>query len=408
MAERTILHVDLNNFYASVECLYAPELKDKYMAVCGSISERHGVVLAKNQLAKEMGVKTGMTIIEASRICPGIVFVEAHHDRYEIWSKKAKDIYLRFTDKMESFGIDEAWLDVSESKIFGDGVTIANSIRNAVKSELGLTVSVGVSFNKVFAKLGSDMKKPDATTVITRENYKETVWGLPVGDLLYVGRATLNKLQKIGIDTIGKLATADFDYISSYLGKIGENLWISANGKDDSPVQSERAEDIKSVGNSITCYRDLKDEEDVAVLLTSLCESVSERVMRYDIGKATTLTLSVRDEELNWFTRQGKLKRPSCLSEDYFEKAMSLFKTNYKWDKNVRSLGVSVSGFTTEEQMIFGESDDYEKRLKLAKTVNGIRDKYGDGVMRKGITLRDKSLTKGNIDGGGSLPPAHN
>ncbi len=406
MAERTILHIDLNNFFASVECLYSPELKNKYMAVCGSISERRGVVLAKNQLAKEAGIKTGMTVVEAKRLCPEIVFVEAHHDRYEIWSKKAKAIYLRYTDKMESFGIDEAWIDVTNSKIFGDGVKIANDIRAAVKNELGLTVSVGVSFNKVFAKLGSDMKKPDATTVINKDNYKETVWNLPVGDLLYVGRATLAKLRKIGIDTIGKLAKADFNYISSYLGKMGETLWISANGKDESPVSSEQSSDIKSVGNSITCYRDLTNDEDVAVMLTSLCESVSERVLRYDIGRATTLTLSVRDEDLNWFSRQGKLKRPSCLSEDYFEKSFSLFKKNYKWDKKIRSLGVAVSDFTSEEQLLLGNSD-YEKKLTLAKTVNKIRDKYGDGMVRKGIILKDKRLAKGKIEGGGSLPPSH-
>ncbi|MBO4262556.1 MAG: DNA polymerase IV [Clostridia bacterium] len=404
---RTVLHVDLNNFFASVECKYAPELKEKYMAVCGSVSDRHGVVLAKNQLAKEKGVKTGMTLGEAEKACPGIVFVEAHHERYIEWSKKAKDIYLRYTDRMESFGIDEAWLDVTHSRIFGDGVKIADDIRRAVKEELGLTVSVGVSFNKAFAKLGSDMKKPDATTVISEENFKKKIWGLPVGDLLFAGHSTVEKLGRIGIRTIGELAKADFDYISRYLGKAGENLWVYANGNDDSPVASiDEKEDIKSVGNSITSYRDLTDDEDVAVMLTSLCESVSERVMRYGVGKATTLSLSVRDDSLNWLTRQGKLQRPTVLADDFFAKAMELFHKNHDWSKNVRSLGVAVSDFVFEEQMFMDDNGDYDKKLQLSKAVNDIRHKYGDASVQKGIIYKDKRLTKAGFHGK-SLPTSH-
>lgn len=407
--ERTILHVDLNNFFASVECKYRPELKNCYMAVCGSVTDRHGVVLAKNQPAKEKGIKTGMTIIEAERLCPGIVFVEANHDRYLEWSKKAKEIYLRYTDRMESFGIDEAWLDVTHSKIFGDGKTIADEIREKVKTELDLTVSVGVSFNKVFAKLGSDMKKPDATTVITKENFKEKVWKLPVGDLLFAGRATVEKLRKIGVTTIGALAKTEFGYISSYLGKMGENLWVYANGLDDAPVAKYGdADEIKSVGNSITCYRDLENEEDVAVMLTSLCESVAERVLRYNVGKASTLSLSVRDERLNWFTRQGKLPRPSVLADDYFSKAMELFRKNYDWSLKIRSLGVSVTDFGTDEQMsIDTVGGDYEKKLRLMKAVGGIREKYGKKSVQKGIIYKDKRLVKGDAGPGISLPPSH-
>ena len=277
--ERTILHVDLNNFFASVECKYRPELKDGYMAVCGSVEDRHGIVLAKNQKAKNMGVKTGMTIKEAESLCPNIVFVEAHHDRYIEWSKKVKKIYSEYSDRVESFGIDESWIDVTNSlKLFGSGKTIADEIRKRVREEFDLTVSVGVSFNKVFAKLGSDIKKPDATTVITRLNYKTLVWKMPVSDLLFVGRATLSKLKRVGINTIGDLAQADLEYITKYLGKWGEVLWGYANGNDETPVLKEtESEEIKSVGNSITCYRDLTDEEDVKIMFSSLCDSVSER-----------------------------------------------------------------------------------------------------------------------------------
>lgn len=394
MEERTVLHVDLNNFYASVECKYKPELKEKYMAVCGSEDDRRGVVLAKNQLAKEKGVKTGMTKYEAKKICPEIIFVEAHHDRYELWSKKAKEIYSRYTDRIEPFGIDEAWLDVTHSKIFGSGEKIADEIREVVKRELDLTVSVGVSFNKAFAKLGSDMKKPDGTTVISKENFKEKVWKLPIGDLLYVGKHTAVKLKKIGVVTIGDLARTDYNYISSYLGKAGETLWRYANGEDDSPVTTEtESEEIKSVGNSVTCYRDLKDDEDASIMLTSLCESVAERLLKSNVGKATTLTLSIRDENLEWFSRQGKLKRPSVLSDDFYEKAFELLKKNVDWSKGIRSLGVAVSDFVNEEQLSFTDGD-YEKKLALMKAVGKIKEKYGEEKVKKAVILKDKRLTK--------------
>lgn len=408
--ERTILHVDLNNFFASVECKYRPELKEGTMAVCGSVEDRHGIVLAKNQRAKNFGVKTGMTIREAERLCPDIVFVEAHHDRYIECSKKVKKLYTEYTDRMESFGIDEAWLDVTDSiSLFGSGKTIADEIRERVKKEFDLTVSVGVSFNKVFAKLGSDLKKPDGTTVITRINYKQLVWKLPVDNLLFVGRSTFNKLKKVGINTIGDLAQSDINYITKYLGKWGETLWSYANGYDDSPVlKQDESDEIKSVSNSITCYRDLTDVEDVMIMFSSLCDTVSERVVNYNVGKASTLSISIRDGSLNWFTRQAKLDRPSVLADDYFKKAMELFTTNYKWESTIRSLGVGVTDFVGEEQISLDtESEEYDKKLRLMKTVGAIRDKYGVDSMRRAISYKDKKLTKEGEGNGSSLPTSH-
>lgn len=410
MMERTILHIDLNNFFASVECKYRPELKEGYMAVCGSITDRHGIVLAKNQKAKEMGVKTGMTIKEAENLCPNIVFVEAHHDRYIEWSKKVKKLYLDYTDRMESFGIDEAWIDVTKSlKLFGSGKKIADEIRERVKKEFDLTVSVGVSFNKIFAKLGSDLKKPDGTTVITRLNYKTLVWKLPVSDLLFVGRATLSKLKRIGVNTIGDLAQTDVDYLTKYLGKWGEVLWAYANGEDDSPVLKENeAEEIKSVSNSITCYRDLTDEEDVKIMFSSLCDTVSERVRKYAVGKASSISISIRDGSLNWFTRQTKLNRPSVLSDDFFDKAMELFRLNFKWESSIRSLGVAVFDFIHEEQLsLSSETEEYDKKLKLLETVGDIKKKYGCDALRRGIAYKDKRLTKEGEGHGSSLPTSH-
>lgn len=406
--ERTILHIDLNNFFASVECKYAPELALGYMAVIGNVEDRHGIILAKNQKAKEKGVKTGMLLRDAEKLCPGIVFVEANHDRYAYWSMRAKALYRQYSERVESFGIDEAWVDVTGVKTANGGKDIADEIRERVKDELGLTVSVGVSFNKVFAKLGSDMKKPDGTTVISRENYKSLVWGLPVGDLLFVGHSTLDKLKRIGIESVGDLARSKLEYVSKYLGKIGENLWFYANGEDKSPVLDSRDDgDIKSVGNSVTCYRDLTSEEDVAVMLSSLCESVSERLMRYDIGRAKSISVGIRDSKLNWNAKQEKLNRPSVLSDDFFTSAMKLFNEMFDWSDSIRSLSVTVFDFADGEQLDINVSDvEYMKRLNLMKTVGKIRDKYGAGSVRRGLSFKDRKLTKEGNGHGGSLPPA--
>ena len=406
--ERTILHIDLNNFFASVECKYAPELASGYMAVIGNVEDRHGIILAKNQKAKEKGVKTGMLLRDAEKLCPGIVFVEANHDRYAYWSMRAKALYRRYSERVESFGIDEAWVDVTGVKTANGGKDIADEIRERVKDELGLTVSVGVSFNKVFAKLGSDMKKPDGTTVISRENYKSLAWGLPVGDLLFVGHSTLDKLKRIGIESVGDLARSKLEYVSKYLGKIGENLWFYANGEDKSPVLGSRDDgDIKSVGNSVTCYRDLTSEEDVAVMLSSLCESVSERLMRYDIGRAKSISVGIRDSKLNWYAKQEKLNRPSVLSDDFFTSAMKLFNEMFDWSDSIRSLSVTVFDFVDGEQLDINVSDvEYMKRLNLMKTVGKIRDKYGAGSVRRGLSFKDRKLTKEGNGHGGSLPPA--
>ena len=236
-AERVILHSDMNNFYASVEARYHPELRERPMAVCGNPQLRHGIVLAKNELAKSCGVKTGEPIWQAVRKCPELTFAEPHYDLYASYSRMAKEIYSEYTDQVENFGLDECWLDVSGSTcLFGEGKLIAEEIRKRIHSELGVTVSVGVSFNKVFAKLGSDLKKPDAVTRIDRENVKEQIWPLPVGELLYVGGSTRNKLAKYGIFTIGELASSRVEFLRYILGKSGVTLWNFANGYDLSPV----------------------------------------------------------------------------------------------------------------------------------------------------------------------------
>lgn len=392
---RTILHVDLNNFYASVEILLNPSLKGKYVAVCGSVENRHGIVLAKSENAKQMGVKTGMTLHEAEKLCPEIVFVEANHKRFIAYSKLVRNIYRDYTDKIESFGIDECWLDCTNSlKIYKSGQFIADDIRRRVKEELSLTVSVGVSFNKVFAKLGSDLKKPDGTTVIDKDNFKQKIWNLPVGDLLYVGKSMVTKLNKINVKTIGELAITNRDYLVKKFGKWGGILHDYANGLDASEVSYDGEEDeIKSVGNSMTFYRDIETVEDASMVFTILAESVSERLISYNLGRATSISIYMRDENLFSITRQCALDKPSVLPQDFHKKALELFIKNRNRFVCYRTLGLSVKGFETAHQLNFDDVK-YEQDLKLNGEIEKLKQKYGSTSIIKGNLLYDKKLMK--------------
>ena len=393
---RTVLHVDLNNFYASVETIIDPSLKGDFLGVTGNIESRHGVILAKSESAKKAGVKTGMTVHEALKICPELKLVEAKHDRYVKYSEIVRNIYRRYTDVIEPFGIDECWLDCTSTvKMFGGGEKIANDIRETVKRETGLTVSVGVSFNKVFAKLGSDMKKPDAVTVISPENFKEKVWGLPGENLLLVGKSTLEKLKKYNIATIGDLAAVDEKFLTDKFGKWGATLKIYAEGLDDTPVMKDNESDeIKSVGNSITSYRDLVNMEDAKLVFSVLAASVSRRLISYNVGKACGISVYVRDNELNSITRSARLPYPTVLADDFCAAAEKLLENSYDFKKPIRTLGLTVSGFTEKsyEQLTVYDKE-YRKKLSLQLAVNAINDKYGKKSVMKGIVYKDKKLS---------------
>ncbi|MBQ3158344.1 MAG: DNA polymerase IV [Clostridia bacterium] len=400
---RTILHSDLNNFYASVECLLNPDLNGKPVAVCGKKEDRHGIVLAKNMIAKKAGVKTGMALFEAERLCPGIVCVPARHDMYLKYSRAVRKIYLDYTDQVEPFGIDEAWLDVTTSpKHNGNGFLIAEEIRKRVKEEIGLTVSIGVSFNKVFAKLGSDIKKPDAVTIIDKDNFKQMVWRLPASELLYVGRATKEKLEKLTIKTIGELATFSKKILVSKLGKWGEVLQAYARGQDQDPVRAyEDREEIKSVGNSITYYRDITTDDDVYALLTLLSESVCSRMKNDGFKFARTVALTITTNDLHSVMRTKKLERPTNLSCEITSEAFALFKKNFAWGGLlIRGLGVAVSDFTDQEQLDFcSDNTKREKLAKLEETIETMRDRFGRTIINKGIMLTDSHLSEMNIKG---------
>lgn len=393
---RVILHSDLNNFYASVECLYNPAIRDMPVAVAGDIEKRHGIVLAKNYIAKEYGIKTGDSLWEAKTLCPDIVFVPPSYDKYIKYSRLVKKIYMDYTDRVESFSLDECWLDVGQStSLFGSGEKIADIIRSRVKEELGVTVSIGVSFNKIFAKLGSDMKKPDATTVITKENFRGKVWPLPADNLLFVGKATKRKLNKYGIHTIGDIAKADINLLKCELGVNGIMLWRFANGLDNSPVALAGTEpEVKSISNSTTLPYDIKSEDDVRITMYVLAESVAER-LRENGFLCGTVQIGLRDKNLYVFERQGKLRFLTNSSEEIFQKAFELYGAN-KPKEALRSISIRVCSLAGIEMRQLSCLDDFEKmekRERAERAVDNIRRRFGHSSIKRGIMMTNGLLS---------------
>lgn len=397
MSERIILHSDMNNFYASVECLYNPSLRGRPVAVSGNAEARHGIVLAKNDIAKRFGVATGDPLWMAEQKCPGIVFVPPHYELYMKYSGIAREIYSEYTDQVEAYGLDECWLDVSGStRLFGDGKRIADELRRRIREELGVTASVGVSFNKIFAKLGSDMKKPDATTVISEEHFRQTVWKLDVKELLYVGRATHRKLKLCGIRTIGDLANADVRFLEYLLGKNGVMLWLFANGRDSSPVSNIGARSlIRSIGNSTTAPRDLVSDEDVRMTLRILCESVSSRMREYGFI-CRTVQLGIRDNELYSYERQAPLAYPNRTAYSLTEAAFDLYKKHHRSGKPIRSLGVRACNLMLQEgeQLSLDPMIAHIQRQEILEAAaDRIRERFGHFSVRSALELTDPLLS---------------
>ncbi|MDY5611829.1 DNA polymerase IV [Dysosmobacter sp.] len=388
-------------FYASVEMQRHPELRDKPLAVCGSQEDRHGIVLTANYIAKPRGVKTGMAIWQARQCCPNLVVLPPDMAEYIRISKMAREIYEDYTDQVEPFGLDESWLDVTGSVgLFGSPMTIAKEISNRIKLELGITASIGVSDNKITAKLGSDYKKPDAITRIEADNYKEIVYPLPVSDLLYVGPATTRKLYSIGVSTIGQLAECPVDILTHKLGKMGAVLHMFANGWDVSPVQkSDHIPNIKSVGNSATTPRDLVNDEDVHLMLYLLAESVASR-MRELVSRCTVVEVYVRDVDLNSFCRQRKLQNPTCSSSEIAQVAFELFRASYRWEKPVRSIGVRGAGLVEMDSCLqlsmFQDDKKRDKWERIDATVDKLRERYGYMSVQRALMMTDPLLGKIN------------
>ena len=404
--ERVILHSDLNNFFASVESARNPSLAGKPLIGCGDPKERHGVVLAKNEEAKKYGIKTAETVYSALKKCPDVQMVGSHYHEYKRYSTRVVEIYSRYTDIIEECSIDECSLDMTESTLlFGDGRTIAERIRKEVKEELGVTVSVGVSFNKVFAKLASEMKKPDAVTEITREDYRQKVWCLPVTDLLFVGKATAESLYRLGIRTIGELAVADEALLTRALGKRGRQLRIYARGEDNEPVRVEKdKEDLKSVGNSTTLAKDVTDREEIKRWFYAIAESVAGRLRDADVGRANTVHIVVRNEKLQDTTCQTKVT-PTALCGDIAKAAYELFCRHIPLGTRVRMLGITVSGFDYHveqlrlDEMISGEKDGYQRRERAENAIAKLREKYGYATVQRGLVIEDEKLNGLDIRG---------
>ncbi len=381
--DRVILHCDMNGFFASVELLSHPELRDRPMAVCGSPDKRHGIILAKNELAKKAGVVTAETVWQALKKCPDLQFVPPHMSKYKHYSRLINEIYQRFTDMVEPFSIDESWLDVTSSRsLFGSGREIADTIRETVKKELGLTLSAGVSFNKIFAKMGSEYKKPDATTLITRENYKEILWPLPAKDMFFVGKATAQKLTAAGIRTIGDIALTNPDILESMLGKQGRQLWEYTNGLDSSPVaRADESEKIKSVGNGVTFTRDLITEDDIITAVTSLSDTVAGRLRRYGM-KACGVKVDIKDPYFKVISRQKQLFSPTNLAGELAKNALDIIHSSWKNGSPIRMLtitGINLTDEIFDEQLsLFGvSSDDRQKSEQIERTMDEVRKKYG-------------------------------
>lgn len=397
MGERAILHSDLNAFYASVEMMLDPSLRGKAVAVCGSTEDRHGIVLAKSDLAKKAGVKTGMVNWEARQLCRDLIVVPPQYDQYLKYSKLTQSIYQRYTDMIEPFGMDECWLDVTGSQAMcGDAMTIAENIRRSVREELGLTVSIGVSFNKIFAKLGSDMKKPDAITQIRREDFKEKVWPLECSEMIYCGRATTAKLEKYGIHSIGDVAATDPAFLKRLLGVNGLALWNYANGTDTSRVMhKDFVSPVKSIGHGITCVADLVDEEEVHKVILALSQDIGHRLRVHELS-ARGVQIFVRGNDLLGSQFQCKLPFITQLPSEIAGAAFRVFQERYRWGSKVRAVTVRAIDLVPQNDpsqlSIFVDAERLDRRERLQDAIEELRGRFGKTAITYATLLGDLKM----------------
>lgn len=400
--KKIILHSDMNNYYASVECMLNPALKNKYIAVCGNKETRHGIVLAKNQAAKQMGVLTGEPIWKAMSKCPQLIIVPPHYDEYIKYSKLAKEIYYSYTDLIEPFGLDECWLDVSGStSLFGSGEQIAYLIKERIKKELGLTVSIGVSFNKIFAKLGSDLKKPDAISVINESDFKEKVWPLPANELLYIGPATTKKLKKYNIHSIGDIARTNPELMKKWLGKNGTMLWTFANGLDKSRVSPYGYKSpVKSISHGITCIADLSSSDEVWKVIFSLSQEVSHR-LRAESLSTGGVSVSLRDNLLRTKEFQVKLHHSTQSHSTIAEEAYKLYINNYDQSIPIRSISVRAINLSLKHIAIqtdlFSDINKEIKRDSIENVIDKLRDRFGKDRITYACLMGDLKMPESSL-----------
>ena len=385
--ERIILHSDINACYVSIELLDRPDLRGRPVAVGGDVESRHGIILAKSEEAKRCGIKTGMVLWQARQLCPELTVLRPHYEKYERYSQAARAIYSTFTDRQEPFGLDESWLDITGCHAWKDGYLAAQDIRRRMRRELGLTVSVGVSWNKPFAKLGSDYRKPDAVTVFDRDNFRDVVWPLPVSDLLFVGPASTRALGAMGIYTIGQLAQTDPEILRRRLGKSGLTLYRYANGWDDSPVRRfDCLPPPKSMGASTTPPRDLLCEADVRPVLLALAEETGGR-LREGRYKTALIEVSARDAAtLQWTSHQAALTRPTDITRELYQRALALFRQLHAWPQPLRGVGLRAAALhpadEPEQTDMFTDYARLDGQRRIDAAVDAIRARYGQKAIR--------------------------
>lgn len=401
--ERVIIHSDMNSCYASIECSMNPELKGKPVAVGGSVEDRHGIILAKTQQAKAYGVSTGEPIWKAKQKCPDLIVVKPHFDLYLKYFRLAHEIYARYTDKIEPMGLDEAWLDLSGSiLLFGSVNRITQEIRESFKRELGITVSVGISYNKIFAKLGSDIAENDSEYRIDEYDFKEKIWHLPACSMMGVRKNTGKKLYSYGIRTIGDIASSSSEWLEKILGVVGKDLWLYSNGLDSSEVMPDEYDyPVKSVGNGITCTSDLVTPEEVWKVFLSLSQNVSKRLHRAGLV-ASAVQISVRDNKFVTKQFQGELTFSTDSATEIAQKAMKLFNYNYKWTSDVRAVSVRAIGLKNkgkyEQLCFFSDYHKHEKQLIIDDTVMNLRNRFGDNAVFNCCLMTENKIPGHNKD----------
>ena len=393
---KVILHCDLNCFFASVEMLYHPEYRNVPMAIAGDPENRHGIILAKNVIAKKMGVKTAETINEAKQKCPNLIIRTPDYDLYSHFSNEVRKLYYEYTDRVEPFGMDECWLDISQSiKYFGSVDNIVEQILRRVKIEIGLTLSIGVANNKIYAKLGSDLASEDSYYIV---DSLDKIHNLPADNLLSIGYHTYETLKSYGIYTIGDVANAPISYLKQILGKNGETLHYFANGYDLSEVSlyNSNYEIIKSIGNSMTSIRDLYDMDDLKLILTILCDSVSSRLREQGMYYKT-IHLYVRNKKLESRSCQITLRENSDLGKDIFDTAIQLFENNFDFSIPYRSVGVAVSHLSFHKEFsqltIFDNPIYPIKQRKQELALQDIRRRFGYHSISTLRVLEDVELS---------------
>lgn len=401
MEDRTILHIDINHCYAQIEEMKYPALRQIPMAVGGHEEARHGIILAKNDLAKKAGVLTGESLREAYDACPQLLIIPPAYDDYIYYTERVKDICRQYSDAIEPFGLDESWLDCTHCRnLYSDPLEVAGRIQQRILNEIGLTVSIGISYNKVFAKFGSDLVKPSGLTLITRDNYRQIVWPHPAEDLLFVGPATKRKLKARGIDTIGELAQYPLPYLKQAMGAAGEVIWQFANGEDRSEVSASSCQAaVKSVGNSMTMVHDVNSAEELEPVFWVLCECVASRLR--DCGmEGDTVGVCMRSSGLDWMQCQFKMPQRTSLSQEIMKTAMMLIRERYDFSTPMRAAGVSVFGLRpssmNRQLSIFTDETQREKARKTDLAMDEIRHKYGYYSIRRCCTMIDRPLTEFN------------